>query len=322
MKAPRVVTLTLHPAIDRVIRIREMIPGGTFDGAEEIRVPAGKGVNTARELKALGAQRVIPCAWVGASEAAWYARTLKKISGLSARLCPRRCATRIAQTFLEAAGRETHIKESMPAGTDREQNELVRFWCETIQFGDIVAICGSAPPRTMLANLILNASSHGASYILADTNGEMQRIAGSMKIDLLKGNASEIGSWLDLKAPFDPHASPDQRALMERMNLDFSPHAILITLGAKGAVLAERDTLLYAKSPRLPAKFKIAAATGCGDAATAGVLWSLVLGERDPEKMLARAVACGTAKLATADPGLLDTTLAKSMVRYCRTVHL
>ncbi len=54
---PRVVTLTLHAAIDRVVEIDSIQPGGTFEGRTRFTVPAGKGVNTARVLSALTAQK-------------------------------------------------------------------------------------------------------------------------------------------------------------------------------------------------------------------------------------------------------------------------
>jgi fructose-1-phosphate kinase PfkB-like protein len=91
-----------------------------------------------------------------------------------------------------------------------------------------------------------------------------------------------------------------------------APRAILITLGSRGAALATRDGLWLAGPPRVAAS-KIVSPTGCGDAATAGWLWAMADGV-GPEEALSRAVACGTAKLLNADPGVVDP---HSVRRFC-----
>ena len=55
------------------------------------------------------------------------------------------------------------------------------------------------------------------------------------------------------------------------------------------------------------------AATGCGDAATAGWIWALQ-DRCSPDETLRRAIACGTAKLASADPGSLSRALVQKYV--------
>ncbi len=68
--------------------------------------------------------------------------------------------------------------------------------------------------------------------------------------------------------------------------------------------MATRDGLWFAHPPRV-AKSKIVSPTGCGDAATAGWLWAFA-DRATPEEALRRAVACGTAKLFSADPGHME----------------
>jgi sugar/nucleoside kinase (ribokinase family) len=116
---------------------------------------------------------------------------------------------------------------------------------------------------------------------------------------------------------------------------------VLITLGAGGAALATPDILLHAPAPALSgpqpsgsgsaaepadrqgrdARAAPQSATGCGDAATAGWLWAILQG-CSPEVTLRRAVACGTAKLISADPGNLDKRRVERLLAAARIARI
>ena len=326
MKPPRVVTLTLHPAIDRVIQISKMTPGATFDGRELLRVPAGKGVNTARALSELlaPAKNIVAAAWLGTNEARWFSSELRKRNGIQAAICPRACATRFALTFLEDDGRETHIKECMAPPSEAEQAELLRFWRKTVRRGDIVALCGSTPAGTKastLRSLFTIAREQGAAYILVDSNGALMLEAARAGVDFLKGNAMEIGAWLKLAHPFDLENAGHERAIENAFTKTGAPKTVLITLGAQGAAIASNSKILKILPPKLNRRFKIVSATGCGDAATAGVLWSVLLGESRHELALKRGLACGSAKLASADPGSLSLKITRSLFNQLQSEY-
>jgi len=320
----RALTLTLHPAIDRVIAVERLVPGATFDGKLALIVPSGKGVNTARTLRCvLPAEKVSAAVWLGAAERAWFSRELSRISGVRTLACERPCATRIAQTFLEADRRETHIKEAMEAPTPKEQRELLGWWKKAARHADVLAVCGSAPPGTSSATL--RGIFHGASQAavaIADTNGPALKIAAESGLHGIKGNAAEIGELLGVQRPLDPRQADDQKLLAELLQRKRAPASILMTLGAAGAALITLEKVLFAAAPTLPSE-RYRSATGCGDAATAGWIWGL--GEHAPEDVcLARAVACGSAKAASADPGSLDPRLMRTLLKRIavQTLHL
>jgi 1-phosphofructokinase family hexose kinase len=311
----RIVTLTLHPAIDRIVRVQSLTPGDTFDGKCEIRVPSGKGVNTARSLRCiLPGAPIIAAAWVGENEAPWFARELMAISRVRAALCLRRCTTRAATTILERNGRETHVKEAMDPPAASERSAFLAFWKKILRRGDIVAVCGSAPagtPPDFLRKVFAIAQRRCAA-VIADTNGAALEAAGSSAIAGIKGNAAEIGAWLRLRSPLDIANSKHRAALRSAFGRSGAPKSMLVTLGPSGALYATRDEILTAAPPRVRRSF-IISATGCGDAATAGWLWGLLEGCAADE-ILRRAVACGTAKLASADPGAIDARQVRTLL--------
>lgn len=314
----RAVTLTLHPAVDRILEVASLVPGGTFDARPILAVPAGKGVNTARSLSSVWPARdtIVAATWIGEDQSAWFQAWLREHHRIETAIYTRTCFTRNAYTVLEKTGRETHMKEAMLAPAAAEERALLASWAKTIRRGDIVALCGSAPagtsPKTLRALFAL-ARRAGASTIVADTNGPALDAASTAGLDGIKGNAAEAGAWLGLRGALDLDSASHRVKLRAALQRRGAPKSMLITLGAEGAALATPENIVRAKPPRLP-KSAQRAATGCGDAATAGWLWAL----RDkcsPDETLRRAIACGTAKLASVDPGELDRGLVQRLLK-------
>ena len=294
--------------------------GGLFDVQVRDVIPAGKGVNTARVLRRLTGKVVTAAVWVGTDDAPLFARALKR-EKVTSRLCRRSCATRWGMTILEAGGRETHFKETMPAPLRQEGQALLRF-LEGLR-GRAMAVCGSAPPGTSkgLLRAIVRKLRKRFSVLLVDSSGPLLDEAGRVGCDGLKGNAEEIGAWLGLRGAWDAGKAAHRRRLVGRLagRRNASPNTILITLGARGAVLATRDGFWLARPPRV-ARSDIVSPTGCGDAATAGWLWALA-DRASPDEALRRAVACGTAKLYSADPGALNVGIVRRFLTDIR-IHL
>ena len=312
----RTVTLTLHPAIDRILEVEKLEPGGTFSTTLLQSVPAGKGVNTARSLSALlRPSSIVAAAWIGAGEAAWFERWLRENNGVRTALYARKnISTRQAYTFMEKSGRETHLKESMPAPKTKEGAALANLWAKTLLKGDLVAFCGSAPantPTNVIAGLLRDARKR-AHRVVADTNGTALESAARAGLFGIKGNALEFGELLELGTPFDLQSASHLK-MLRKLRPPVGPEVIVMTMGSRGAAYFTRSDVLFAAPPKL-ARSQIKAATGCGDAATAGWLWAMQE-KCSPEETLRRVVACGTAKLASLDPGHLDRKLVRQLVK-------
>lgn len=302
---PSCTTLTLHPALDRLLDTHHMEVGGLFDVRVRAVIPAGKGINTARVLRRLIRGRTAAAVWVGAADAMLFEDLLRR-EGIESELCLRSCATRWGITILETGGRETHFKEAMPAPSAKESGALLRFLSSLR--GETLALCGSAPPATPrpLLRRILRTLRNRFQRLVVDSSGPLLEEAGRVGCDGLKGNGAEIGAWLGLRRKWDPEVRSHRKLLERRLAgpTGRAPRAILITLGARGAALGTREGLWLAGCPKIPASRRVSS-TGCGDAATAGWLWAMADG-LSPEEMVRRAIACGTAKLLNADPGVVD----------------
>jgi fructose-1-phosphate kinase PfkB-like protein len=299
-----------------------MIDGETFNASLLLKVPAGKGVNTARSLRCLCPKMKLEAAvWLGQNEATEFAYDLKNISRIKLQTCLRLCPTRLAQTLLENSGRETHIKETMPAPSAQEERKLLTFWKKISAQKELIAICGSAPEKTtaaILKNIFKIAAK--APYAIADTNGPALTMAAQSGLYGLKGNAQEIGTLLGLNRTLKKEDIFEWEKLWNTCGFksELAPKKIMITFGTIGAALISGNgTLIYfAHAPRLSAG-EFRSATGCGDASTAGWMWG-ILEQRDDAECLRRAVACGSAKAASIDPGALDVTLMRRLLKKIR----
>ncbi len=327
-------TLTLHPATDRILDIARLEAGGVLDSRLRLEVPAGKGVNTARSLSCIvGGKSIIQAAvWLGENEKAKWKKelTAKKIR-LAA--CLRPVPTRLCLTVLEkGTGRETHLRDEMPRPTVKEEQALLKF-SRTLALrlrNHHVAVCGSAPPGTRLSTLktILEILKQKSAHVIADTNGLFLRAAFRSGLTCVKGNAVEIADLLKCKGPFDPNVAAHRRKLHQATaratptkppGESTLPGMILVTLGSGGAVLSHANGLWMCRPPEFDSS-RIKSTTGCGDAATAGLLWGI---SRSivPKELLKEAVAFGTAKLLFEDPGKIDRALVYRLLKGTRT-HL
>jgi len=209
----------------------------------------------------------------------------------------------------------------MSAPTPDEQSAFLRSWKSTVRRGDMVAICGSAPAgisAAMLKKIISAAREKSPEAIIADTNGDFLNVAATSSLDGIKGNGAEIGAWLNLEAGFDPHSASHRKVLYAAMQKSGSPRSVMITLGARGAVLASDGKLVLATPPK-GFRTKGCAATGCGDAATAGWMWALMR-RLDAAQTVALAVACGTAKTSQ-DPGQLQKADVEKVLAATKAIH-
>lgn len=301
----RFLTLTLHPAVDRVFAAARVTPGAIHEAALLREVPAGKGVNTARSLRGILSKksaRIGAAVWCGAGERAFFVRALKQ-ERIAARVLARPVKTRLCVTVLEDGGRETHFKGAMPQPSRAECAALLKGLAKTLRgFRGVAAVCGSAPPGTppRVLNEVLRRLRAAKATLLVDANGPLLSAAGRAGVDGLKGNAREIAAWLGLRGSFAPRNAKHRARLLARLG-GRGPKSVLVTLGSRGAFLATRAGCWSARAPKVARRF-VRSSVGCGDAATAG--WMLACAEaRAPAQALCRAVAAGSAKVYSADPG-------------------
>lgn len=165
-------------------------------------------------------------------------------------------------------------------------------------------------PAALLADLVMRRKSAAFELALdAVSAPKARRLPQSLDgVDLLFLNQAEAESYLDGSA-MTPIAAAN--ALRKR-----GARAVVLTLGAEGAVIADDRGVIHAPAVEAQA----IDVTGAGDAMIAGALYSLDRGEAlaDAARMGALLAAITTEHGASVHPELSAAFLAKGLARIAK----
>lgn len=298
-------TVTLNPALDHVYRL----PAGEGDAvlAEEAwHLPAGKGLNVARALSALG----VPCVAVVlvSPDLAPTFRDEMIAHGVTPRLLPLLPRTRHHVTLLGAAPGTLHHVREVGAAAPADTPDRLKDALADCQPGDHVALSGSlAPglPADLYARFARTLGARGANVWL-DTSGEPLARALGAHLYGLKVNGQEASHALQR-----PVSSPDQAAAAARELAATGIRVVCITLGRQGLVLAHDGRTVYAPCPTVEQGSPV----GSGDAALAALMTGTAL-QYDARHLAAAAAAAGAANARSLLPGSLSPeTYAELLAR-------
>jgi len=282
-----IVTVTLNTSVDRTVAVPGFAIGTHLKGTLASCQPAGKGVNVSRGLAGLGVPSVV-AGFVGQREATWFRDSFADLPATVA-LTPVDSSTRTCTTLLDpTSGTDTHVREAGPTVGPHHVAALTAQLAEWASPDTRFVFCGSLPPgvtRGDLADLMGACTARGAQ-VVADLNGAQLGTAVAARPLLIKPNVDELAELLgtDLAGASEDKLVAAARTLCDRVG------TVVLTRGRDGALAVTPSAAWAARVDVADVRNTV----GCGDAALAGILWGLWLGE-PIERCLARAVACGGA---------------------------
>jgi len=280
------IAVILNPAVDRTIEVERLRPGAVIRGRLVHLEPAGKGVNVAHSLAALG-HAVVCTGFVGRGETAMFERSLLG-AGAKPSLVQVSGVTRESITYIEtSAGRETHIVDQGFEVSNRDVRRLRRRLLGLAQ-PDAWLVLNGRPAQGLTVqdyHSLLGDVRRTGAHVAVDTSGEFLRAAVLAGPELIKPNDEELSEL----------AGARLRRLTDLLNaareLACSIPYVVVSLGPRGALCATQRRAWYAKELR---RVPIVHTVGCGDALVAGFVAGLAEGLTAPEA-LRLAVACGGA---------------------------
>jgi 6-phosphofructokinase 2 len=287
---PRILTITMNPAIDLTTAVESVVPGRKLRCDPPRVDPGGGGVNVSRVVKELGGATTALVAVAGATGV--MMRELLEAAGIETVLVEAAGMTR--QSFAvhdRTSGGQYRFVLPGPA-QDAEFTErsltAIGDLLATGNFPYVVA-SGSLPPGVpddFYGRLVEMARAHGARTIL-DTSGPALAGALGRGAFLIRTNrieAQELAKTL--------HVDPDDPERFARSIVTSgSAEAAIMALGADGALLVSGDDAVRIRPPHVD----VVSPVGAGDSFVGAL--SFALAEGWPVK---RACAHGVAAAAAA----------------------
>jgi tagatose 6-phosphate kinase len=259
------------PAAQRVMVFRRLTvdavnrAGTTLDGA------AGKAVNVAKVLQALGEQPVA-VGFLGGETGerlrAWLGARGIELDFVNVAARTRQCLTVID----ESAGTTTELVEESQAVTAADYEALMGVirrrvpGCRAVVMSGTIAAGG---PGDLYFHCTKLAREAG---VLAVVDAQGAALVEALKAGpgLVKPNRSELGATLERELKDEAAICAAMRELCER-----GAERVVVTAGKEPILAFDGRAFWRVRAPRIDAVNPI----GSGDAFTAGLVWRLVRGE-------------------------------------------
>lgn len=277
-------TLTLSPALDRTIDVKELVYDDVNAVIEEKRVASGKGIDVARVVQELGGQSII-LGFVGGYNGLEVEGRLVN-EGL---LCDFVRISAETRTNVIIHQRRKKMQTLLSAS----MNEVSPMEVATIfnKIKDLprdsyIAVSGPLAPgvrENFYAQLITVLKEKNVRVILDSDGEEMKRGVQACPY-LIKPNIHEFGRLVERNVKDVDDIIESGLPLLD--SLEF----LVVSMGARGMVGLSRKERYHV----VPPKVNVRSSLGAGDSTVGGILFALGEGSGFKEALVLGA-ACGTA---------------------------
>jgi len=303
-----IVTLTLNPAIDRIINVDRL----AFEDRAYINSSresaGGRGINASCVINSFGGETISVLVSGGASGKRLEA--LLDGCGFQTAVVPIQNEIRTNLTITDRHGLTVNLNESGPSISKAELTAVERVVRQTLKQASWLMLCGSLPPGvppTFYARLIAMAREKKVKTLLHADGGAL-REGIETGPTVVTPNQQEAERLLSRTLLTRTHYLDAARQIRE-----MGAESVVLSLGSRGAVGAFAAGLVEALAPRVDAVSPI----GAGDALSAAYTWALSRKHgkaSPPEDAMRWGVAAGTASARL--PGMKFATLSQTEEIY------
>lgn len=301
-----IVTLTLNPAVDRNVQADRLVFEDRAYILSTNETAGGRGINASTVIHGFGgATKAIAC--TGGKNGKRFEELLASV-GFPTALVKIRHSIRANLTIVDKQGLAVKLNERGPHIQASELEKVERTVAENLDGAKWLMLCGSVPPGVapdFYARIIRLAHKAGVKTLL-DTDGDALVSGMDAGPTAVAPNQAEAERLLNRALITQAHF----RNAASRM-VSMGAESAILSLGSRGAVAANKDTVISAAAPSIDAVCPI----GAGDALAAAFVWALAEG-KPFEDAVKWGVAAGTASAAL--PGISFPTLAQTEKMYSR----
>ncbi len=305
MREHRLVTVTLNPAVDRVIEAPGFAVGSQVTGRIIAQYPTGRGITMSRALAALG-QRSIATGFVGRGELGMFEEHLERIARGRAvvQFLVVRARTRDNISVVDPVeDSETHIRDAgfavQPDDVQRIESKLAML----ARRETIMCFGGSLPPGIepdRFAHIVSRCSSQGALVALDVSTAALEAVR-DQKIWLVRVNSKQLAGITGQTLKDDDQFVSAARSLASSGGGAFQH--VVATRGADGACLVGPDVTLLGRVSCHPGR--VVSTAGCAECLVAGLVASTTTGKGWTEAFR-EGLAVATANAIGREAGEID----------------
>ena len=289
----KIITLTMNPVVDKDTSVAGIVPNKKLRCISPRYYAGGGGINISRALKKLGGDSL--CMYVAGGPYGIHLQQLVSEEGIQQRVIDIRGWTR---ENLSVTDTNTNLQYRFgvpgPNVTKEEWEEVLKAVEENIDEGDYLVASGKLPlgiPKDFYVSVSKIVKKKNGRFVL-DTSGDALLPSMKANIFLMKPNLAEFS----ILCGAESISVLELDSLVKNFLDENAVEVLVVSLGAKGALLATGDVMQYITAPTVYQK----SAIGAGDSMVAGMVYKLLQGKSISE-MAQYGVACGTA--ATLHPG-------------------
>lgn len=283
----KVITLTMNPVVDKDTTVAGVTPNKKLRCKSPAYYAGGGGINVSRALKKLGSSSL--CMYMAGGPPGTHLQQLVFEEGIEQKVISIKGWTR---ENLSVTDTLTNLQYRFgvpgPNVTKEEWQKVLKLVEDNVQQGDYLIASGKLPlgiPHDFYVQVAEIVAKKQARFIL-DTSGDALLPSMKANIFLMKPNLAE----LSILSGVDTISVLDLELLAQKFLNKYSVEILVVSLGAKGALLATRNLVEHIAAPTVHQKSTI----GAGDSMVAGMVLSLKQGKSYSE-MVRYGVACGTA---------------------------
>lgn len=271
-----ILTVTANPTIDRVLFVRDFAMQDMVRAEREVVSPSGKGIDVALILHELGAKTLAISLNAGLNGATLAALMAQR--GVPCHFISAQGETRISALITDVAqGRQSTIVAPTLSAGPQELDVLIEQVTTHAKASWGLVCAGSLPPGLPInswARLLQTGHEHGLVTLLDSSGVGLQQGIAALPY-ILKINGRELAELAASQGKSVPAWSvPDQMHDLASWLHDhlgsWAQSALIITLGAHGALAVTADETIYVPAPKVPP----VSAAGAGDAVAAGIMFA------------------------------------------------
>ena len=282
----KIITITVNPTIDKSILVPSLIENQKLRCTDIKYEPGGGGINISRAIKNLGGSS-LALFLAGGHFGSFFIDLFKrkKIEYESFKI---KNETRESLIIFDQLSAKQYLLDIQgPIVIESEWQNLLTH-ISALKNIDFIVASGSLPqgiPVNFYAQIARIVKKIGAKFIL-DTSGEPLELAINEGLYLIKPNLKEMGILSGINKIEKEKAKIKALEIIKAKKCE----AIVISLGADGALLVTTNSVEHFIAPKVAVKSTV----GAGDSMLAGIVLKLSENE-NLQNAIRYGVACGSA---------------------------